>query len=368
MRVLTFLHSLEAGGVERDILRFNKTWQDAGIEVLVALGRREGALESEVPPDVPIRQLQTGTVSTRHWESLWMIAKLPRVVREWRPDVVFCAGNSYTIVAFMLRLILGAACPPIVVRISNDLARPDMPPVFRAAYHWWLRLQAPRFAAIVAMAEPARAQIVELMRADPARAVTINNASMLAADADRLAAARDATPRAHKGRHYLAVGRLAPQKNFAMLLGAFAAIAQPDDRLTIIGEGEERAMLESRAAALGIADRVAMPGHLNPIDAYYASADVFVLSSDYEGLAAVLVEALAAGLPIVATDCSPNLAMLVEDAGILVPPGDQAALATAMRDIPTGAFDIALMRRRARSFTAEANTRKWFTLFERLAG
>jgi hypothetical protein len=184
-------------------------------------------------------------------------------------------------------------------------------------------VQAPVFARVVAMAEPARAEIIHEMGIDPARVVTIDNASMTLAETERLAHARDATARTRPGRHYLAVGRLAAQKNFRLLIDAFARIATARDSLTIVGEGADRGALERQAAALGIVDRLAMPGHINPIDPYLAEADALVLSSDYEGLGIVVIEALAAGLQVVATDCGPNMAMLVEEAGRLVPIRDQ---------------------------------------------
>ena len=367
LRVLTYLHSFEAGGVERDILRFNKAWKDAGLNVLIALGRREGPLETDASPDVPIRLLQRGRLSTRHWETLWMITKLPRVIRDWQPNVIFCAGNSYSIVAIVVRLLLGRDCPPIVFRVSNDLVRRDMWWPIRWLYRRWLRLHPRFFAATVAMAAPARSEIIEYMRADPGSVVAIDNGSLTLADAARLAAARDALRRDHVGRHYLAVGRLAPQKNFELLVEAFAAIALPDDRLTIIGEGPRRAAIEGRAHTLGVAAQLSMPGHCSPLDSYFAKADALVLSSDFEGLGIIVLEALAAGLPVVATDCGPNMAMLVEGVGRLVPTRDAGALAAAMAAVVTDRVEVAVMRGRARQFTVEASTDQWLALFDRVA-
>lgn len=166
------------------------------------------------------------------------------------------------------------------------------------------------------------------------------------------------------GRCFLGVGRLAPQKNFALLISAFAQIARHDDRLTIVGEGDERARLEALATSLGVSDRVSMPGYTSDLDSYFAQADALVLSSDFEGLGIVVIEALAAGLPVVATDCGVNMAMLVEGAGRLVPVGDADALATAMDGVIDDRHDVAMMRDRARRFTVEATTGEWLALFD----
>ncbi len=366
MRILTFLHSFEPGGVERDALRLNDEWARLGADVQIALGRREGRLADEAP-DLPYTMMQNGHFSTASFETLWMIFKLPAVIRALQPDILFCAGNTYSIVAVAMRLILGRACPPIVLKVSNDLQRRDLRAPMRWAYHIWLRVQVPAFDAIVAMAEPARAEVESVMRVLPSRVTVINNASLGIAELAQFATARDAASRDHSGRRFLAVGRLVGQKNFALLLRAFARMRRPDDRLTLIGEGEKRAMLERLIRDLGIADSVIMPGHINPLHDAFGQADAFVLSSDYEGLGVVVVEALAAGVPVVATDCCINMKVLVKADGLLVSIKDVDALARAMEQISGVATDPAAMRARARGFAVETVAPKWLTLFAELS-
>lgn len=365
MRVLTFLHSFEPGGVERDALRLNAEWARRGLDAQVVLGRRDGRLADEAPA-LPYTVLQTGRFSTARFETLWMIARLPAAIRALRPDILLCAGNTYSIVAVAMRLRFGRRCPPIVLKVSNDLRRRDLPAPMRWAYHVWLRVQRRAFDAAVAMAAPARREIAEVMAVPAGRIHVIENASLTDADLASFAAARDSASHVRRGRRFLAVGRLVPQKNFALLLRAFARIAGADDRLTIIGEGSERAGLEALAKSLGIAARVALPGHRNPLHHAFGEADAFVLSSDYEGLGVVVIEALAAGLPVVATDCCVNMPMLLADAGILVPVGDVGAFAAAMDRIGTCPVDRDGMRARARSFTVERSAPAWIGLFETL--
>lgn len=366
LRVLTYLHSFEPGGLERDVLRFNGAWASIGIDAHIALGRNEGALAGEAP-DVPMHLLQTGRISTARFETLWMIWHLPRLIRQLQPDVIFCAGNSYTVVAVVVRALMGSACPPIVYRVSNDLARRDMPAPIRALYHLWLRWQAPTFAAIVAMADAARAEVRDFMKADMSRIVVINNGAITRAVADRLARARDEKVRLRFGRHWLGIGRLAPQKNFALLIDAFARIAARNDTLTIVGDGSERGSIVRQIAAHGLTDQIALAGHQSPVDPWLADADAFVVSSDFEGVPAVVIEALAAGIPIVATDCSPSMKALIGGVGRLVPPRDTSALASAMGAIIEDHADPAPMRKRAEAFTIEENNQKWFDLFSSLA-
>jgi len=222
------------------------------------------------------------------------------------------------------------------------------------------------YSAIVAMAPPLRDEIIREMGASPERVVTIENGALTAADAAELAAARDAEPRHHAGRRFLAIGRLAPQKNFELLLDAFSRIARPEDRLTILGEGSHRKGLVERAASLGIANQLDLPGQVHPVTQWFAQADAFVLSSDFEGVPAVLVEALAAGLPIVATNCAVSISAMIEGAGRLVPVRNPDALAQAMDEIVEDHPDVAAMRARASQFTVEASLDKWIQLFHRV--
>lgn len=362
LTILSALHSLEPGGVERDVLRFTKAWREHGLDARIALGRREGALMHEAP-DVPYIIPSPARLATIHTESLWMMLKLPAIVRQVKPDILFFASNGLMAVAGFLKLRLGRDCPPMVLRVSNSLVRGQSAAPRRSLQRWFMRLHSRIYAAIVAMAPPVRDEIITELGATPQQAVTIPNAALTAADAKRLADARDAAVRDHPGRHFLAIGRLAPQKDFRRLLAAFARIRTPHDRLTIIGEGAERAALEKQAQSLGIADQVEMPGHLHGVENWFASADAFILSSDFEGVPAVLVEALAAGIPIVATNCAVSIPMMVEGAGLLVPRRDEAALARAMDQICAQTPDVAQMRARAAQFTVEATLTQWSDLF-----
>jgi glycosyltransferase involved in cell wall biosynthesis len=270
-------------------------------------------------------------VPTAAWETIWMMIVLAIQIRRQRPDVLFAAGNSYAVVAVAMKLWFRRRCPPIVLKISNDLDRADLGPV-RPLYRLWLRLQGRLIDGFTGLAEPMRAEIMAALRVPAARVAIIDDPALADADIAALAAigaARQPRP----GRRYVAVGRLAAQKNFDLLLMAFAKAAGADDRLVIVGEGGQRSALERRIAGLGLADRVTLPGH-GAVAPALAAADVFVLSSDYEALPAVVVEALASGLPVVATDCCVSMRDLVGPFGTIVPRRDAGALAKAMQAQP----------------------------------
>ena len=370
LRILTFLHSFEPGGVERVALRLHEAWRAQGLDSRLVMGRTSGAMKRDWPGLVP-EVLGNQRVPHASWGTLWMIFHLPAAIRRIRPDVLFCAGNSYTIVAVSMRLLLGKACPPIVAKMSNDLTRNDLPAPARPFYRAWLRIQGRMIDRLVGMAPPMREEIAGLMRAPQQHIAVIDDPSLAEADIQRLAAAREAAKAAPRGagRRFLAIGRLAAQKNFGLLIDAFSRMAGPDDQLAIIGEGSARRALEAQIERLGLAEKVRLPGHVSPLDAELAAADALVLSSDYEGVPAVVAEALAAGLPIVTTRCSVSMEDMLGGGrfGLLVPVGDAAALAQAMRDIAKLKFDETAARDQSRRFTVEIASHGYRALMEGLA-
>lgn len=139
-------------------------------------------------------------------------------------------------------------------------------------------------------------------------------------------------------RHVIiAMGRFTAQKGFDLLLKAFAKLKNqyPDWTLIIVGDGELRPELESLRDKLKLADRVDFPGTVNSPQAVFERADIFVLSSRFEGFPNALCEAMAYGLPVIATDCPSGPREIIRDGidGILVPSEDIAALSGAMASL-----------------------------------
>jgi glycosyltransferase involved in cell wall biosynthesis len=187
----------------------------------------------------------------------------------------------------------------------------------------------------------------------PSRAVNLGtNAVMTAARLPELA-----RPVPRDPGHIVAVGRLSPEKDFATLLAAFAVLRDERAlRLTILGEGPERKMLERRVRQLGLEDCVSLPGFVAEPVEWVARAGLLVSSSRHEGFGNAIVEALACGTPVVATDApyGPREILAGGRFGMLVPPGNLHALVHGMRlalDVPV---DRAALRARAAAFTTEA--------------
>lgn len=171
----------------------------------------------------------------------------------------------------------------------------------------------------------------------------------------------------------LSVGHLIERKGHHVAIEALAALAKhrPGARLVVIGEGEERAALTALAARLGVADKVRLTGSLPNTELlkWYSAADVLLLCSSREGWANVLLESMACGTPVVATDIwgTPEVVGRPE-AGRLVPHRDGPSFATAIAELLAAGVDRAATRRYAEGFSWQATTDGQLALFGAITG
>jgi glycosyltransferase involved in cell wall biosynthesis len=171
----------------------------------------------------------------------------------------------------------------------------------------------------------------------------------------------------------LSVGHLIERKGHHVAIEALAKLAKarPDARLVIIGEGEERAALTALAARLGVADKVRLTGSLPNTELlkWYSAADVLLLCSSREGWANVLLESMACGTPVVATDIwgTPEV-VAAPEAGRLVAERTGAAFAAGVEALLTGGVDRAATRRYAEGFSWQATTDGQLDLFSTIKG
>ncbi|AWN17719.1 Glycosyltransferase [Salinisphaera sp. LB1] len=167
----------------------------------------------------------------------------------------------------------------------------------------------------------------------------------------------------------VAVGRLHPQKGFDVLIDAFACVRQRRTvRLAILGDGAERSRLEARASQAGLADDIAFMGWVDHPAAFMARSAMLVSASRFEGLQHVLIEALACGCPVVATDCPSGPAEVLGHGryGRLVAVDDIAGLSAAIEETLDSPPDKALMEKRASDFSVERSVDQYETLISGL--
>jgi len=239
-----------------------------------------------------------------------------------------------------------------------------------------VRIAYPRAAHVIAVSEGVVDDLADNFGVQRTRMSAIANPI----DHDQIAALAAEPPAfTPAGPYIVAAGRLVPNKNMALLLRAYAK-ADPDARLVILGEGPERPALERLAASLGIADRVDMPGFVANPFALLARAQAYAMPSNAEGFPNGLVEAMACGVPVVATNCASGPSEILADrprgavtggidvdAGALVPTDDVDTFAAALRRVlvePRRSACGARARARSRAYGVEQAAANYWARIE----
>jgi glycosyltransferase involved in cell wall biosynthesis len=357
VRILSILHDRSAGGSERIALALAGEWRRQGLNAQLLLACDDGP--ATLPADVPVHRLDVPR--RRSFTSRFRLgAPLREAVEALRPDIVFLPGNWHFALA---RGVARAHPRPIIVAKLSNPPVPDLPPPVTP-------IGVRAFRALVAPVDclahwPASLAPV-LRRLAPSLALeAIPNPPLTVAPQRR--PARPPTRR----NTVLVAGRLVPQKNVGLALDSFAlAAAQRELRLIIAGDGPDRGMLEARAAALGLADRVRFIGHLPGLMTPLAGADVLLVTSRYEGTPAVVLEALATGVPVVATNCSPYLEELITGPGRgrIVSRASAAMLSTALVQQLADPRPVDLSAGELEPFTLNRVAASYGALFARLLG
>jgi glycosyltransferase involved in cell wall biosynthesis len=322
--LMIVIHSLRGGGAERVAVDMAAYWRARGCSVCLVTQTSADQDAYPVPEGVERRALGLAADSSGPLAAVWGNLRrywaLRRLVRRRRPAVVLGMMTRGSVMAV---LAAGrAGCRVIATEHTH-------PPIQRLP-DAWQKLRArtyPKADAVIALTRGTAQWLDEHLPGVQAQVIPNAVHWPLADEAPRL------DPPAAPGRHrLLAVGRLHPVKGFDCLLRAFAELAPvyPAWDLTILGEGPERAALESLRDELGLTGRVDLPGRVGNMAAWYGASDLYVLSSRAEGLSNTLLEAMASGLPCVAFDCETGPREIIRDGidGVLVRPAqDSEALA-----------------------------------------
>jgi glycosyltransferase involved in cell wall biosynthesis len=350
------------GGAERAMIGVANELARAGLSVDMVLARKEGPFLGEIDPAIRIVDLAAGKVRR-------MLKPLDRYMRTERPGLLVSA-----LVATDFYTLLGKALFrwPSKIHISVQNSPSASAGVSQDAYarRWpWIIRLLYRFADSHNGISAGVAQDAARLMGKAADSVPVINNPV---DIPR-ARERAAEPPGHPWLRdktepvLLAVGRLVKQKDVPTLLRAHARLCEARPvRLLILGEGPDRPALEALVRDLGTSERVAMPGFdANPFAAM-AAADVFVLSSRWEGFANVVAEALACGTKVVSTDCPSGPAEILENGrhGRLVPIGDVEALAAALGEAIDAEPDRDALRARADDFALDQVAVAYRRLFE----
>jgi glycosyltransferase involved in cell wall biosynthesis len=319
-RIAVVLSALGAGGSERVISLLVNEWAREGRSVTLITFEAPGtAPYYGIGPKIALCQLGIASVPRPRWRAIMQsfrrIYSLRRALQDADPEVVLSFLTKINVLSLLATRRLRI---PIIISERNNPEHQTVAPPWA-----WLRARLyPSAYCLVTMTAHALAFFPPAQRP---RGRVIPNPVVLP----------EGWERRRCGRTITAVGRLVHQKGFDLLLAAFSEIASafPDWTLVIWGEGEKRRELELQRDQLGLAERVRLPGVTPQPGTWIETADVFVLSSRFEGWGIVLAEAMAAAIPVVAFDCpwGPSEMIQPEVDGLLVQPEDTVALAEALR-------------------------------------
>lgn len=329
MNLLFFIHSLRSGGAERVTTNLANHWAERGWRVAVVTLTSSTQDFYRMHPAVKRIGLDVATESSNPMaalvNNLRRVRALRRVLKQEQPDVALAMMSTANIL-----LALGSMGLSGIITLGSERIFPPRIPLGRA----WEVLRARLYGYLDAMVALTEESAVWLRQNTKARRiVVIPNASFWPLP--------DQPPhislptRMPGQRILLAVGRLEDQKGFDLLIPAFQRLASdfPDWNLVILGEGNDRSALLAQIFSAGLLRRVFLPGRAGNVGQWYGAADLYVMSSRYEGFPNTLVEAMACGLPAVSFDCDtgPRDIIRNEVDGLLVPAGNVAALEAALR-------------------------------------
>lgn len=326
-RITIFVPALVGGGAEQVMLTLAEGFLRRGYGVDVVVVRREGALVSRLPGGVRLVVLGTRHVMTS-------ILALARYLRRERPVALLSTLNTANIAAVWAAR-LARQRTLVAIRQSNHLSRTlERHPHTGAGLARLIRWSYPYADAVIAVSGGVADDLASRAGVPRQRIHVVPN-PIVTAELVRQASVPLADAWFAPGNLpvVLGVGRLTTQKQFDALIRAFAlARIQCEARLVILGEGEERPRLERLVRELGLEECVLLPGFVENPAAYMSRARVFVLASAWEGLPGALIQALACGTAVVATDCDSGPREVLQGGrlGRLVPVGDLPALAEAI--------------------------------------
>jgi glycosyltransferase involved in cell wall biosynthesis len=318
---------LDIGGAELVLLRLAEAFVAMGREVHLASLTSGGVLAGTLPAGVVFHDLasRAGRNSNGIALAFVMLPKLIELLRSINPDAVLSSMTGTNFLAVIARSFARCGSRLVlreessVINIKSRLKRLALPKLYARA------------SAIISVSEGVASDL-ESMGIAHARVHVIHNPI----DAQRLRQLAQSGPELSADDHrpyVIALGRLTAAKDHATLLRAYASCdLRESHRLVIVGEGGQRANLECLAKELGISDQVLLTGAMVNPYRVLAGASLHVLSSRWEGLGNVLLEAMALGVPVVSTDCRHGPRELLDGGryGRLVPVGDEIALAHAM--------------------------------------
>lgn len=363
-RLLIFIPSFGDGGVERMLVNLAGGFAALGVDIAFASKIEHGPYLDRLLPAV--RRIVLASRNDRA-----LTAELADSLRAERPAVLMSAKERDDRIALDASRSLGQAAPRCFLRVGTSIATRENARKSLRLKAWLhrraLRKLYARCDGLLANSEGVARELIDYVGVAPERVNVVPNPTVTP-DLEILAQ----EPLEHdwfapgQPPVILGIGRLSRAKDFPTLIQAFALLrARRPCRLAILGEGGQRQALENLARRLGVAEDVSLPGFVSNPFAWLKRASLFVLSSQREGCPNVLIEALALGTPVVATDCpsGPREILAGGEHAPLIPVGDPEAMSAAMAATLDAPPPAEFLREAVRSYTVENSARAYLRAF-----
>lgn len=372
MRVTFVISSLSSGGAERVMSIMANYWAEKGQEITIITLDSLASDFYELHPN--IKRIVLGLM--RESENLWASIKnnvvrllsLRRAIKTSKPEVVISFVEKTNILTLLatrglgLKIIISERIDPAHYNIGRTL--------------FWLRkVTYPWASATVVQTVKVREWMINTVGKGAVEIIP-NPIQYRNKENNCETPILNITSSRKFLRIVVAMGRLSPQKGFDLLLSAFARVAHlnPEWCLTVFGEGEERDRLTRLSNELGVAERVFFPGRVkNPLS-LLRQADIFVMSSRYEGFPNALLEAMSCGLAVISFDCPSGPREIIRNDidGLLVPPEDVNGMSTAMNRLMANDVERERLASHAvevtERFGLEKIMRMWESLLSKVLG
>ena len=349
------------GGWGRILVNLANAFQERDLDVHFLVDDDSGSFNKFLNPSIEIHPLKTThTISGIPYFSRHML--------QFRPDVILTTVVRHTALACRVKRLTGLPSKifPTIHNTYSEKFRKLSARKFRSRIKK-VRKYYPQCDKIVAVSEGVKEDFCALSRISPEIVKTIYNPVVDESVAERASIPID-DPWFQTGEPpvILSAGRLEKAKNFPLLIRSFELLRKRTRcRLIILGDGGEFDNLNSMARESGYSNDIALPGHVENPFAYMKQASLFALSSLWEGLPTVLIEAMAIGCPVVSTDCpsGPREILLNGKYGRVVPINDQEKLAKAMLETLENPLPSEILKKRASEFTVSKSVKNYFRLF-----
>lgn len=354
LNIAVFFHRFDDGGAEKMTLFLARALKEAGHSVTILIRHDCGPLKNQVPEGVMVTDFALPE-KRKLIKNIRNIVLLRRAMMPGGYDVLLAVTAEMSQVA-ALAAVTRRKRIPLVSVVHSTLSMEVHS--FQRMRELLFPVLNRKYDRVIAVSEAVRRDYIEVCRARKEQVVTIYN-PVVNQEIFRLQEETASHPWLSKDRGFVTLvlaGRLSPVKNHRLMFQTLKQLNERGDyRLILLGEGELQTELEELACFMGIRRKVDFTGYVENPYVFFKMADAVVLTSIYEGLPSVLIEALACGARIVSVDCPSGPREILADGvyGRLVRPQDETALAEGILESLRKRPDKALLKSRAMEFSAE---------------